>query len=82
MKYLSRLKWQCRRGALELDILLTRYLETCFENAEQLERAEFLKLLALEDTELMPYLMGQREPEEISTQHLVEKIRNLSPTKQ
>jgi antitoxin CptB len=79
MRHLSRLKWQCRRGTLELDILLTRYLETCFENAEQLEQIEFLKLLKLEDTELFPYLMGQRVPEAVSTQHLVKKIRGLSP---
>ncbi len=79
MCHLSKLKWQCRRGTLELDIMLTRYLETCFENAEQMEQVEFLKLLELEDTELMPYLMGQRAPETISMQHLVNKIRNITP---
>ncbi len=79
MGHLSRLKWQCRRGTLELDILLTRYLETCFEHAEQQEQIEFLKLLELEDTELLPYLMGQRQPEAVPMQQLVKKIRALSP---
>ncbi len=79
MEHFSRLKWQCRRGTLELDILLARYLETCFENAEQMEKIEFLKLLELEDTELLPFLMGQQVPKAISMKNLVKKIRGLSP---
>ena len=28
MNQLARLRWQCRRGTKELDLLLQRYLET------------------------------------------------------
>jgi antitoxin CptB len=81
MSELSKLKWQCRRGTLELDILLTRYLETCFDCANKDEQAEFISLLKLEDTVLIPYLMGDREPELASTVSLVKKISGLSPPK-
>jgi antitoxin CptB len=81
MSELSKLKWQCRRGTLELDILLTRYLETCFDCANKDEQAEFISLLKLEDMVLIPYLMGDREPESLARLSLVNRIRGLSPTK-
>lgn len=78
MSELSKLKWQCRRGTLELDILLSRYLDNCFNEAGRSEQTEFIKLLKLEDTELIPYLIGDRVPELQRMQFLVKKIRNLS----
>jgi antitoxin CptB len=79
MNELSKLKWQCRRGTLELDILLTRYLETCFIHANKEEQASFIELLKLEDTVLIPHLMGNREPDTESMLLLVKKIQGLSP---
>lgn len=67
---------------MELDILLTRYLEACFNQADKDEQAEFIELLNLEDTELMPYLMSNRVPKSESRFALVEKIRNLSGKRQ
>ncbi len=78
MNELSKLKWQCRRGTLELDILLTRYLEACFDCADKDEQAEFNNLLKLEDTVLILYLMGDRKPELAAMGSLVNKIRDLS----
>ncbi len=75
---LSKLKWQCRRGTLELDILLTRYLENCFNYADKNEQAEFNKLLKLEDTVLIPYLIGDSEPDTECMQLLVNKIQDLT----
>lgn len=79
MNKLSKLKWQCRRGTLELDILLTRYLETCFSFADKDEQAEFNKLLKLEDTVLIPYLIGESEPDTESMLLLIKKIQDLYP---
>jgi antitoxin CptB len=54
---LSKLKWQCRRGVLELDLLLEKYLETDYINANDEERTRFAELLKLEDTELLKVLV-------------------------
>lgn len=75
---LSRLKWQCRRGTLELDLLLARYLENGYLSAGQQEQQSFEQLLKLEDTELLPYLMGERLPESERLAELVNKIRSLN----
>ncbi|MDO9424042.1 MAG: succinate dehydrogenase assembly factor 2 [Methylobacter sp.] len=58
MGELARLKWQCRRGAKELDFLLNRYLETGYLVADKAERELFVELLGLEDDMLVGVLMG------------------------
>ena len=50
----SQLYWQCRRGNLELDLLLKNYLENAYPKAGELERQQFVKLLALDDDDLFP----------------------------
>ncbi|TGO02253.1 hypothetical protein PN36_27835 [Candidatus Thiomargarita nelsonii] len=59
MNELSKLKWRCRRGMKELDVLLTRYLEQCYEQAPIAEQQTFQALLELPDMELYAYLLGQ-----------------------
>ena len=54
---LSKLKWQCRRGVLELDLLLEKYLETAYAHASDEERSRFAELLKLDDTELFKALV-------------------------
>ena len=57
MAELSKLRWQCRRGTKELDLLLMNYLETRYLSSSEQRQAQFIALLALEDDELMPVLM-------------------------
>jgi antitoxin CptB len=59
MAQLSKLRWQCRRGTKELDLLLQRYLATGYLSADAKEKALFLELLKLEDDDLFSVLMGQ-----------------------
>ncbi|MGR9052635.1 MAG: FAD assembly factor SdhE [Gammaproteobacteria bacterium] len=73
----GRLRWQCRRGTLEMDILLERYLDQRFESAAAEEQAAFIELLRLEDSQLQPYLMGERTPDDARLSDIVGKIRQL-----
>jgi len=75
MNRLARLRWQCRRGTKELDLLLQRYLETGYLPADGEEKVLFIKLLELEDDELLAVLMGELEVEAGELKFLVEKIR-------
>ncbi|MBT3698901.1 MAG: succinate dehydrogenase assembly factor 2 [Methylococcales bacterium] len=54
----AKLRWRCRRGSLELDRLLMRYLEQSYPGASDPERLAFEALLALEDLVLARYLFG------------------------
>ena len=75
MNRLARLRWQCRRGTKELDLLLQRYLENGYLPADGEEKVLFIKLLELEDDELLAVLMGELEVEAGELKFLVEKIR-------
>ena len=75
MNQLARLRWQCRRGTKELDLLLQRYLDSGYLLADEEEKALFAQLLALEDDELVGVLMGELDVETDEMKVLVEKIR-------
>jgi antitoxin CptB len=49
---LAKLRWQCRRGSRELDLLLNRYLETRYPVADEEEKARFVEMLKLDDLEI------------------------------
>lgn len=54
----SQLYWQCRRGSLELDLLLKNYLENDYFQATEPKRQQFAELLKLEDDDLLPALLS------------------------
>lgn len=55
-KEMNRLRWQCRRGMLELDIVLQRFLEQDYQKLNKQEKKSFAKLLQEADTDLLAYL--------------------------
>jgi antitoxin CptB len=77
MDKFSQLKWQCRRGMKELDLVLTRYLEQHYEKASTLEKHTFQNLLKLPDPDLYAYLIGAAKPTQHETLALLEKIKHL-----
>ncbi len=54
----SQLYWQCRRGSLELDLLLKNYLENDYLHTTEQKRQQFAELLKLEDEDLLPALLS------------------------
>jgi antitoxin CptB len=70
---LGKLRWRCRRGVKELDVLLTRYVNERFCGASNLEQALFIELLETEDSVLHAYCLGSdRPPPRFAT--LIERI--------
>lgn len=56
---LSKLRWRCRRGMKELDVLLLGYLERCYETASTEKQQAFADLLDYQDPQLMGYIIGR-----------------------
>lgn len=54
----SKLYWQCRRGSLELDLLLKNYLENDYSTDSEQKRQQFAELLKLDDDDLLPALLN------------------------
>ena len=59
---LGKLRWRCRRGMKELDVLLTRYVNERFCGASNLEQDLFKELLETQDTVLYAYCLGSERP--------------------
>ena len=72
---LNRIRWRCRRGMLENDLLLTRFLDARGAVMTEDEVAMLDRLLDLSDNELWDLLSGRREPQDGSVAPLLEALR-------
>ena len=63
----------------ELDLMLTAWLESAFEQASERQRAEFERLLELPDPQLERYLLWGARAEEPERAALLAAIRGLRP---
>ena len=58
---LNRLRWQCRRGQLELDLILNGFLERGYADLSQPEPDAFARLLQLPDPTLLQWLVASED---------------------
>ena len=58
----------------ELDELLLRYLENCYEDADDEEKAAFQAVLALADPELNGYLLQRQQPQSEAIARVIIRI--------
>jgi antitoxin CptB len=70
----GKLRWRCRRGMKELDILLTRYVDERYRAASAEEQQAFQGLLETQDPVIYAYLLGQERPPE----HLAALIERIT----
>lgn len=72
----KRLLWQCRRGMLELDILLQGFVERCYTDLSTADKQTFDRLLTYPDQELLEYFFQQAQADDKDIANLVISIRN------
>jgi len=59
---LRRLRWRARRGLLENDLLIGRFLDRQAVYLDAAQKQALLKLLELPDVELLDLLLARSEP--------------------
>jgi len=59
----TRLRWRARRGLLENDLILSRFLDAHETTLSDEEVDAFSRLLELSDGELMDFLLARTEPQ-------------------
>ena len=74
-RHYDRLRWRCRRGLLELDVVLTNFLEQGYASLTPVEQDAFDKLLTVPDNILWAYIQGSENPPENELKQIVSKIR-------
>lgn len=74
----DQIRWRCRRGMLELDLLLNDFVTKRYEKLDEAERSTFLRLLDYPDQTLLELLMGRMKPSDKDVVHVVKAIRSAS----
>ena len=73
-KRYARLKWACRRGMLELDVLLMPFVETGFHDLNTEQQEGFERLLTCDDPDLFAWFMGHQSCDDASLNSMVQHI--------
>ncbi|MEW8625351.1 MAG: succinate dehydrogenase assembly factor 2 [Candidatus Thiodiazotropha sp.] len=78
LKNLDRLRWQCRRGMLELDVLLEAFLEQHYSDMPPRMQRHFIQLLEFPDPIIHAWCIGGEKPDDEEFAELVSSIRATS----
>lgn len=70
----ARLRWRCRRGMKELDVLLSRWIEEAWTGAGEERRLAFERLLEQPDPDLADWLLGGIRPADDGRAALIDDI--------
>jgi len=71
----NKLKWQCRRGMLELDVILIPFLAEDFETLDKILQNAFVELLKEADPDLYTWIMGFGQCEKADLIEIIQLIR-------
>jgi antitoxin CptB len=74
---LDRIRWHCRRGLLELDLVLARFQEQVLPALSGEELEGFKRLLQCTDNDLWDLITGRLEPVPGLEARLVQRLRDL-----
>lgn len=74
-----RLRWACRRGMLELDVLFMPFVEEAYDLLSSKDKQTFERLLTEQDPELFAWFMGHKvcEDEELNAmvQFILKRVK-------
>ena len=60
---IDRVRWRCRRGLLELDLVLEAFLARDYGRLDAAQRGLFNELLDRPDNDLLDLALGRCQPE-------------------
>lgn len=71
----DRTRWHCRRGMLELDLVLERFMDKHFGRLTEQQKEQLHLLLEYEDYDLWEAIMGRKAPENKNLEPVLGLIR-------
>ncbi len=72
----NRLRWQCRRGLLELDLMFNAFLDRGYEDLDARQQERFQAFLKEPDPQLLTWLMTPDETTPEIYAELIQRIRH------
>ncbi|MEO8977369.1 MAG: succinate dehydrogenase assembly factor 2 [Casimicrobiaceae bacterium] len=73
--YLARLRWRCRRGMLENDLVLSRFLEARATTLDSVLLESLDRALDLPDGQLWELIARRAEPDDPALLPIIEALR-------
>ena len=71
----DRIRWRCRRGLLELDLVLNEFARVHLDAMPRAELEVFHRLLDAADNDLWDWISGRAEPADRMLSGLVARLR-------
>ena len=71
----DRICWQCRRGMLELDLVLAAFVDRHLDRLDAQQLEIFKELLEQPDNDLLHLVMGRAEPADPRCMPVLELLR-------
>ena len=75
MRELARARWRCRRGLLELDIILARFMDQYYAGLSDEELLQFETLLSMSDNDLWDCIVNKKVLENESAQPVLRLLQ-------
>jgi antitoxin CptB len=75
---IERLRWQCRRALLELDIVLQRFWDRNGGSLDDATLNGMERLLVLEDHDLWELVSGRRFTDDMQMQQMAKRLNLLA----
>lgn len=76
-KELERARWRCRRGLLELDIVLQRFMDERYSQLDAAGLRQFDTLLDLPDNDLWEMIALRNEVEDRNLQPVLHLLQTI-----
>lgn len=80
-EHFSYLLWSCRRGMLELDVLLGNFLKEAFSTLPLTEKNIFIEFLNENDQNLFNWLVKKEKPNNPHFSLIIKKILEHAETR-
>jgi antitoxin CptB len=74
-KQQERIRWRCRRGMLELDLILARFLTNKIDTLDESQAKVLDRLLTYPDQDLFDWLMARKVCDDASLRPMLELIQ-------
>jgi antitoxin CptB len=70
----NRMRWACRRGMLELDVLFRPFVDEAYDDLNEQQQGVFRRLLTCDDPDLFAWFMGHQQCPDAELQGMIEVI--------
>jgi antitoxin CptB len=73
---MSQLRWRCRRGMKELDLLLLKFVDNEYSEADASFQQAFKRLLSMPDPDILALLTGRATADDEHIAYVIQRLLN------